>query len=423
VAVLHALLRGEEPLEERVLYQAQLAATELLSSIDQQEGKPCNVVPLIQQCTVGLIFRYITHQKEIPKEVVVPNTDKDKATATRSSSSLLQQYLESVTHIRMIILAQSRSIWFLLPRWCYAMFAPLYKQEEDTMTAIRQFAHVACAKALPGSPLDQLRNSPSHQHGKRMMVPNSNWMLHSTSSVSQDLLEEAITLLFAGQDTSAATLSWTLHLLSLHPTIQSKLADEVRSVLSHANKTGAVLSKATIGCMPYLDAVIKESMRLYPVAPFVVRKLMQDILVPNSDHKNNKGKAIRLPRSAMACLWIYGLHHHSDYWSQPEAFCPERWLQKSNRDPGISNGAYMPFAVGPRNCLGQPLAHWILRTLLARLIQSYDIQDARVLTTSSVENPSRVWRQDMQAGFTVLPRGGVHLIMSSPALKSACESL
>jgi cytochrome P450 len=156
-------------------------------------------------------------------------------------------------------------------------------------------------------------------------------------------------------------------------------------------------------------------MRLYPVAPFVVRKLTQDILVPNADRKSNE--AIRLPRSAIACLWIYGLHHHPDYWSQPEDFCPDRWLHSSNRDPGISHGAYIPFAVGPPNCLGQPLAHWILRTLLARVVQSYDVQDARVLATSSCEDPPREWRHDMQAGFTVLPRGGVHLIASSRTSK------
>ncbi|CAB9529916.1 methylcoclaurine 3'-hydroxylase isozyme 1 [Seminavis robusta] len=436
VAVLHALLRGEGSLEERVLYQAQLAANQLLDCIDQEDGKSFNVVPLIQQCTIGLIFRYITHQKEIPKNVTSIRDD-DKNNSAGSPSSLLHQYLESVTHIRMIILAQSRSIWFLLPRWCYAMFAPLYKQEEETMTAIRQFAHVACDMALPESPLDQIRNSPSHQHGKAMKKADDNTTQSSSSGsmVSQDLLEEAITLLFAGQDTSAATLSWTLHLLSLHPAIQTKLATEVRSVLGTTtctdfsssddddNNNDTVLSKAIIGRMPYLDAVIKESMRLYPVAPFVVRKLTQDIIVipkndstSSNDHQESSTGPIRLPQSAMACLWIYGLHHHPDYWSQPEDFVPERWIQKA--DVGISNGAYMPFAIGPRNCLGQPLAHWILRTLLARLVQRFDFEDSRVLdnysaTATTKVDPSRDWRQDMQAGFTVLPQGGVHLIASS----------
>jgi len=507
------------------LQQAHLAANELTDKIEERHGQTFNVVPLIQQCTVGLIFRYITHQADIPqsvKEAVVttettttPNDNNNKnksssnslSSATSSSSSLLHHYLQAVTDIRMIILAQSRSIWFLLPRWIYEAWAALYRQEETAMRPIRKFAYLACRLAKPGSPLYQLRDGESHLRGKRIRMDmeehrnkqldnrsennnnnnnnNSNNETPRDKDISQDLLEEAITLLFAGQDTSAATLSWTLHLLSLYPNIQTKLATEVRAVLGDYDTSEqpppqqqqqpqppqVMVTKAMIGRMPYLDAVIKESMRLYPVAPFVVRKLTEDIVIPldeeeedANDGKNKhsdkeNAKVIRLPANAMACLWIYGLHHHPDFWDQPEEFLPERWLvsnsdnkdnnnsnnsdnnseneppqpsqEKKKKDPGISNGAYMPFAVGPRNCLGQPLAHWILRALLARLVQRYDFQDARVLAASSGTSSSRSstsssgtkdipsvvdpsqWRQDMQAGFTVLPRGGVHVVASA----------
>lgn len=485
VAVLHALMRGEGSLEERVLDQAHVAANELVASIDchntQQKTSAnkasCNVVPLIQQATIGLIFRYITHQ-DIPanvktadathddidnKDAVNDNADtslpSSSPTISSSSSSLLHRYLESVTNIRMIILARSRSVWFLLPRWCYNVFASLCQQEEDTMVAIRQFAHLACHMAQPGSPLKRLQGGTSHVNGKRMdppsLPPSSFSFKVEPESVSQDLLEEAITLLFAGQDTSAATLSWTLHLLSLHPGIQRKLNQEVRSVLGNvddSNSKGVRVTRAMIGKMSYLDAVIKESMRLYPVAPFVVRKLTQDIDIPNTaaaatgSHKsgskaNKNATSVTLPRDVMACLWIYGLHHHPDYWSQPEDFVPERWLvaEKEKKDLGISNGAYMPFAVGPRNCLGQPLAQWVLRSLLARLVYQYDFQDEREVdhqklssddndnndddddTTTVIDRTQ--WRQDMQAGFTVLPQGGVQLVATDakPSITTSCN--
>jgi len=496
-AVLHALVRGNGSLEERVLKQAHQAANELVTSIKQATATvgAFNVVPLIQHATIGLIFRYITHQ-DIPNSARQPlshdNVYQDTKTATSttriakpsaaappaiSTSSLLQRYLDSVTNIRMIILAQSRSIWFLLPRWCYTAFARLYRQEEDAMTDIRMFAHLACQEAIPDSPLDRLRQGTSHLNGKRMRSTLTTLTVSPTTttvattmantnttkkdhSVSQDLLEEAITLLFAGQDTSAATLSWTLHLLSLHPDIQQKLSREVRSVLHCSTESACsneenkksdnvYVTKAMIGKMPYLDAVVKESMRLYPVAPFVVRKLTQDIHVSNDGRNNATGKDIKnindpvcLPKGAMACLWIYGLHHHPDYWSNPEDFIPERWLTADlvrttedtkhstkmftkEKDAGISNGAYMPFAVGPRNCLGQPLAQWILRALLARIVDQFDFRDAREVqeerddgsrnhangkSCSRTQTDQRQQRQDMQAGFTVLPQGGVHLV-------------
>ena len=74
-------------------------------------------------------------------------------------TSLIAAYLNSITRIRMIILAQSRSIWFLLPRWCYTYFAALYKEEERTLRPIRQVAVKACQQAQADSPLGLLQKN------------------------------------------------------------------------------------------------------------------------------------------------------------------------------------------------------------------------------------------------------------------------
>ena len=122
--------------------------------------------------------------------------------------------------------------------------------------------------------------------------------------------------------------------------------------------------------MPYLDAVVKESMRLYPVAPFVVRRLTSKISLPGeSGHRHN---AITLPASTFACVWIYALHRRPDLWSHPDTFLPERWIDPALRDRGRDEpGAYLPFALGPRHCLGRPLATTALRVLLARILGRY----------------------------------------------------
>merc|ERR1712137_928870 len=100
-------------------------------------------------------------------------------------------------------------------------------------------------------------------------------------------------------------------------------------------------------------------MRLYPVAPFVVRRLAEVITIP--DEKSTG--TVSLPKESVACIWIYGLHRNSKLWNNPNDFIPERWLESNTKkDVGQTNGAYMPYAVGPRSCLGQPLARTILRT-------------------------------------------------------------
>lgn len=393
-SVIHCLLRGiSNPKSQnslRLEREANRAAKQVMNELSETQA--LNIVPIIQRATIGLIYRLITHQENGPEDASLAQDDAlahvlDSSSVSSLSSlknsqstkkedeaksSILKRYLTSVTHIRMIILAQSRSFWFLLPRWIYSTCSAMYKEEERTMGPIRAFAQQAIDSAKPSSPLAMLRDRPSH-------------------STPKDILDEAITLLFAGQDTSAATLSWTLHLLSLYPGIQDRAAAEVIGTTSD----GAFLTKKEVSKWIYLDAVLKEAMRLYPVAPLVVRALPFPITI-----QDTTTTSVTLPKGAMACVWIYSLHRNPEIWERPNEFDPERWFHCT---PPL--GAYMPFAAGPRNCVGQPLAHVVLRVILARLLQQYRFVDDRL--TKGI-NPQDLLK-DMQAGFTVLPQGGVDL--------------
>ena len=414
-SVIHSLIKGTSEASKRLELEANRAANTFCSQIvglqkSQKTDHPTmNVVPLLQRSTVGLIYRYITHHEpewglvdqncdnheQSPFTKTAASAAAEKYKSTPSSTGLLQSYLDSIIRIRMIILAQSRSIWFLLPRWCYQFFSSLYQDEERTVIPIRQFAKDACTHAKPGSPLAKLKERGSHDGGEIY-----------DGGISKDLLDETITLLFAGQDTSAATLSWTLHLLSLYPSVQSKLADEIDRVVQDdgLSTDNPVITKSSILKMPYLDAVIKESMRLYPVAPFVVRRLAHNLPI-HEERADAKNPITVLPAGSLACVWIYGLHRNPLIWDRPNDFLPERWIDPELKDVGQTNGAYMPFAAGPRNCVGQPLAYIILRTILSKLISKYEFRDERL---ENVEEPADL-RKDMQAGFTVLPSGGVTL--------------
>jgi len=408
-----------------------------------------NIVPILQRSTIGLIYRYITHHNVdmypakdsnyeshdnniIQREVFKKNLqEKDM-----QPYQLLDTYLQAVTDIRMIILAQSRSFWFLLPRWVYRWCSPMYKQEEKSMHPIRAFARMTCYHAQPESPLGMLRQRSSH---------NLRRLPHEV--IGKDILDEAITLLFAGQDTSAATLSWAIHLLSLYPDTQRRLYHEIcnvvemecirpsdndeqiRQPIEKEDKSMVLFTKKMISRMTYLDAVIKETMRLYPAAPFIVRRLQEDVAVPmdpsDSSSLPAKDPSILLPKDSFACIWIYSVHRNSKLWNRPHDFLPERWIDSALREKDHGqrmSGSYIPFAAGPRNCLGQPLAHVILRIMLAKIIYNCEMIDPRVTgkevekimepkDISDVEPTDRCcrFRQDMQAGFTILPLGGVHV--------------
>lgn len=435
-AVLHALLRGSgEPggYQAKIEQQSNVTATQLIQEFKRYTStivdQGTNIVPILQRSTIALIYRYITHT-DLPtmdspcSTIIKSKTEEGRQDAMSTKDvihSLIPSYLISITRIRMIILAQSRSVWFILPRWMYRTMSDLYRQEEKTMTPIRELAHQAClnARTQPSSPLALLQHYNSTIYNSTKIGFNK-----SKNLFSKSLIDEAITLLFAGQDTSAATLSWTLHLLSLYPNIQEKLAHEVRSIISTSTDGSVYVSKTLVSKMTYLDAVIKESMRLYPVAPFIVRKLPTTIQLPNPINKHNdsdndtsvqsrvkRHPYITLHAGTLACIWIYSLHRNPEFWNRPDDFIPERWLSEAkttnkNVDAGIKTvGAYIPFAFGPRNCVGQPLAQTILRTILSRLIYQFRFKDPRLKDGSD----PKALLKDMQAGFTVLPLDGVYL--------------
>lgn len=454
-AVLHALMRSgtSSSLFDRVQGEAECAVHKLMHELDRRirlgdsnsnnsevYARIPNMVPLLQRTTIGLIYRFLTHrdlaaletkeEQEHDIGTVATSTvgdddgdgdsegggedftllnkeENEKDDNESPPPSLISSYLAAITRIRMIILAQSRSIWFLLPRWCYTTFASLYRTEEETMEPIREVAAQAIQRAAPQSPLRLLQQLPLYQN--------------NGASFSKNLMDEAITLLFAGQDTSAATLSWTLHLLTVYPAIQARLADEVcREMRGERSVTKKMISR-----MPYLDAVIKEAMRLYPVAPFVVRKVGKNMRVAGggadadgAEKRKSALPSIVFPEGSLACIWIYSLHRNPDFWERPNDFWPERWLHEGGgekSDKGVTTpGAYMPFAAGARNCVGQPLANVILRTLLVRLVHRYEFRDEHVAVATMADeagdkDPNAKFRKEMQAGFTVLPQGGLPL--------------
>lgn len=402
-----------------------------------------DIVPILQRITLSIIYQYLTHEKI---DIIIPKSQQEQheeqkvsSSSTSKNNNLLSKYLESIIKIRMIVLAHSRSIWFLLPNIFYKLFSPMYKEEEYVCNYIRTFAKNAYSRTTTASngsisttsnnlssPLYLLKSL--HHKNKNMYYDytSSSSTTSSNNNNTTDLAieHETITLLFAGQDTSAATMSWILHLLSIYPDKQYKLLQDIYN--NNNNTMNMNNTNNNHDKMTYLDAVIKESMRLYPVAPFVVRQLTNDIIIPNEDDNNSKTatSTTTLYKGTFACIWIYGMHHNTHLWNRPEDFIPERWLNNNNKDKGIEQGAFMPFAIGPRNCIGQSIANVVVRNMLKGILSRYIVLDPKLVkvdTTSTTAKTNATnaldyrnsLRKDMQAGFTVLPLGGVSLILQS----------
>ena len=190
-----------------------------------------------------------------------------------------------------------------------------------------------------------------------------------------------MTMLLAGEDTTAHTLAWAVHLLCDRPDVMARMRREVDDALGEHLTPHDFESAQKF---PYLDAVANETMRLKPVAPFMGLEANEDMVV--SDIQIPKGTWLdvltRLPTLS------------PDNFSDPETFKPERWLNELPQDAAHKPNVSVPFGSGPRICPGRTLALLEMRVVLATLVRSFDVE--RVGAADAVTE---------RFSFTVSPEG------------------
>ncbi|KAI5639613.1 cytochrome p450 domain-containing protein [Phthorimaea operculella] len=173
-----------------------------------------------------------------------------------------------------------------------------------------------------------------------------------------EMREEIDTIIFGGHDTTAFTTLYTMVLLGSHPQAQEKVYQEVKDILgnSEANITKEDLSK-----MVYLEACIKESMRLYPYGAVIGKKLDKDV----------KLRTCTLREGGSVLVFVWGVHRHSSWGPDVSEYSPERWLKPDKLPRPV---ALLGFSEGPRACLGRKYAMLSMKTLLAAFVRRYRIR-------------------------------------------------
>jgi len=168
----------------------------------------------------------------------------------------------------------------------------------------------------------------------------------------KQLRDEAMTLIFAGHETTAHALTWAWYLLATHP----EEAARVRSELSEAVGDRPI-EVEDLPNLPHLEKVVKETLRLMPSVWAYAREPQRDIVLEGYFVK--KGTPITISHIAMG--------RNERYFEAPTEFVPERWTREFERD--LPRGAYTPFAAGPRVCLGKQFAMMEMRIVLGTLLQ------------------------------------------------------
>lgn len=196
-------------------------------------------------------------------------------------------------------------------------------------------------------------------------------MMDLSKSANEEMDQEAIaaealSFYVDGYETSSITLSFVGYHLATHPDVQDKLRQEVRSTIA---KYDGVLTFEGLKEMTYLDRVISESQRIYPVLGSLTKKCTNTITLQGSD-----GLTCKVEPGTEIIIPLQALHMDPDYWPDPEVYDPERFNE--NRKQSVVKMTFLAFGEGPRMCVGMKMALLQMKASLATLINKYKIESS-----------------------------------------------
>ncbi|ESK91018.1 cytochrome p450 [Moniliophthora roreri MCA 2997] len=236
------------------------------------------------------------------------------------------------------------------------------------------------AKALIDMKAQSLLQGKEGSKDILSLLVKANASENSASRLTEEeMIAQMRTLLLAGHETSATSLSWVLYELARHSEVQQKLRDEIRAM--ERSRGGVKLTAADFDNMPYMAAVLKESLRVHPAVYQNYRLAARDDVLPLSKPITTlTGEVIsELPvgKGTKIVLSIAAYNRNKDvFGTDADIFDPDRWLRDSGERKGPALGVYgnlLTFAGGVRTCIGWRFALYEMQTLLVEIINNFEL--------------------------------------------------
>ena len=283
-------------------------------------------------------------------------------------------------HLDKIFPALFRRAMAPFPYWRYIRL-PADRRLERSMTAVNAAIEGFIAQAR-----ERMLADPSlGEHPRNLLEAMLVAADRSDSGVSdREVAGNVVTMLLAGEDTTANTLAWMIHLLHRNPETLRRAQEEVRRVAANP----AAYSFEQMGRLDYVEACAHETMRLKPVAPLLILQALRDTVIAD----------VRVPADTV----VWGVMRHDSmedrYFPNAAAFDPRRWLGEGGPTQAANSAkrVSMPFGAGPRLCPGRNLALLEMKMAMAMLLGRFDIE--------SVETP-RAAEAEEHLSFTMAPVG------------------
>ncbi|KAK4154039.1 cytochrome P450 [Chaetomidium leptoderma] len=221
------------------------------------------------------------------------------------------------------------------------------------------------------------------------------------TDILSNLVDQLMTFLAAGHETTASAMTWAAYLLAKHPEVQERLRAEIREHLPPVSLDGdgATVSSMDIDRMPYLNAVCNEILRYFSPAPLTLRNAACDTSI--------QGQFV--PKGTQVMLVPWAINKSEGLWGADAlTFNPDRWMPKSDADKhaasggATSNYAFMTFLHGPRSCIGQSFAKGEFACLLASWVGRFKME----LHNKEEMDETKV---EIKGGITARPKNGMYI--------------
>ena len=231
------------------------------------------------------------------------------------------------------------------------------------------------------------------QKEKRVDVDILSVALESGGFSEENLVDQMMTFLAAGHETTASAMTWAIYLLCEHPDIQARLRAEVREHLPSIDDSSTIVTDKVLEKLPFLHAVTIEILRVYSPVPLTLREAAKDTSILGQ----------YVPKGTKIIIAPWAVNMSTELWGEDASkFNPDRWmgLGRANSGGAESNYAFLTFLHGPRSCIGQAFAKAEFACLLAATVGRFEME----LENKDVDIV-------IKGGITARPKDGLRVIM------------
>ncbi|KAJ8922207.1 hypothetical protein NQ315_004144, partial [Exocentrus adspersus] len=248
-------------------------------------------------------------------------------------------YVEAVTGFLEIFTIRFFSSWLRNP--IFFRCSPHYNKYVNYLNILHDFTKNVIRERK--KEFKSKASDNSNNEGVKIKAALLDMLLEASHNgndlTDEDIREEVDTFMFEGHDTASVAICYALYAICQNGNIQKKVYSELEEVFGNDSKVEITTSQ--INELKYLDIVVKEALRYYPPVPLIERMLEDDWTVDG----------VTIPKGTTISIFLYGMNHADQVFSEPERFDPERFLPE--KQSSRHNYAFIPFSAGPRNCIGK----------------------------------------------------------------------